>query len=558
MKHRLRSLGGLVLAVSTALGAATFVTATASSAGVAASVAKNDPGIGSAEALANPMCDQATKRVRLQSYSAPLCVKPWKDGADNGGATAQGVTADTIKVVVLYGDLPEAQLATKGLYVNQATGQNSPTAPVDSTKDINEIYKYAYETWGRTVEFEFVKTTGEGEAAQRADAVTVAAMKPFAVLDEATSIGTPPVGGGAVFAQALKNAGVPLVISTGSAAPQELSRSYSLPTAEFIGKQLKGGKAEYADESMQSQPRKFGVLYPSYFDIEYFEAQLARYGVKIASRATYTVPAGAVSLQTSSPEIDQQVVPLVTKLKADGVNNLIMMSTHAVVTAATNAMKAQEWYPEITATSFPYTDLDLLARAFDQDVWSHAFGLVWFLPGVSGGVPTPSIATFQWFWGTDQGTRWDGANALLGQLYTVIQFAGPKLDKKAIDAVPVRLRKANSGVGGAYSNSAFTFESPPPAPEGGVTIRGAALGWWNADEEGPGNYNLGVNGKGEYRYLDGAKRYVAGGFPKAKKKFFDTDNSTSVFPALPASEPKWPTYTCDKCPSTGSNSITPA
>ena len=363
MKHRFRSLGALVLAVSTALGAATFVTATASSAGVAASVAKNDPGIGSAEALADPMCDQATKRVRLQSYSAPLCVKPWKDGADNGGATAQGVTADTIKVVVLYGDLPEAQLATKGLYVNQATGENSPTAPVDSTKDINEIYKYAYETWGRTVEFEFVKTTGEGEAAQRADAVTVAAMKPFAVLDEATSIGTPPVGGGAVFAQALKNAGVPLVISTGSAAPQELSRSYSLPTAEFIGKQLKGGKAEYADESMQSQPRKFGVLYPSHFDIKYFEAQLARYGVKLASRATYTVPAGAVSLQTSSPEIDQQVVPLVTKLKADGVNNLIMMSTHAVVTAATNAMKAQEWYPEITATSFPYTDLDLLARS---------------------------------------------------------------------------------------------------------------------------------------------------------------------------------------------------
>ena len=78
MKHRLRSLGALVLAVSTALASVTVVGVTAGTAGVAASVAKNDPGIGSAEALANPTCDPATKRVKFQSYSAPLCVKPWK------------------------------------------------------------------------------------------------------------------------------------------------------------------------------------------------------------------------------------------------------------------------------------------------------------------------------------------------------------------------------------------------------------------------------------------------------------------------------------------------
>ena len=66
-------------------------------------------------------------------------MKPWNDDDDNGGATVQGVTPTTIKVVVLYGDLPEAQLATKGLYTNQATGENNPNAPIDATKDINEI-----------------------------------------------------------------------------------------------------------------------------------------------------------------------------------------------------------------------------------------------------------------------------------------------------------------------------------------------------------------------------------------------------------------------------------
>jgi hypothetical protein len=544
--------------VTLGLVAATFSALASDAAAAGSSVGKFDPGIGSAAALDNPKCDPATKRFKYQNYAAPLCVKPWKKGDGNGGATAQGVTATKVKVAVLYGDLPPAQLATKGLYTNQATGENNPNAPIDSTTDINEILKYVYETWGRTVELTFVKTSGPDEAAQRADAVQIAAMKPFAVLDEATAIGTPPVGGGAVFEQALKNAGVPFVLPQNT-QPKPTSRQYSLLAAEFIGKQLKGGKAEYAGDSLKNEPRRFGVLHASNFDLAYFEKELAKYGVKIASDAEYAVPPGEVSLQTSSPEIDGQIPTLITRLKDAKVTNLIMMATHSVATSASKAMKSQDWFPEITVTSFPYTDLDVLARAFDQDVWSHAFGLVWFLPGVSSGsYGTASIQAFQWFWGTDQGTRWDGANALLGGLYTVLQFAGPRLDKQSIDQVAPRLRKANAGIGGAYSNSAFTFEVPPPAPEGGVAVRGAALGWFDPNQQGPGNYNLGLQGKGEYQYLDSGKRYVSGTIPKAKKRFFESANSTATFPSVPASEPKWPTYPCNGCPSSGNSAITPS
>ena len=444
--------------------------------------------------------------------------------------------------------------ASRGLYVNQATGQNDPNGCIDGTKDANEIYQHISETWGRKVNLQFVKTGGADEAAQRADAVTVAAMKPFAVLDAASQLNTPPAGGGAVFEQALKNKGVPFVWPDATAGSGVASRQYSLPTAEFIGKQLKGGKAEYADESMQDQPRKFGVLYPSNFDIDYFKAQLKKYGVTIASEASYTVPPGSVSLQTSGPEIDQQIPTLITKLKAAGVNNLIMMATHSVAATASKAMKTQEWFPEITLTSFPYTDLDILARANDPDVWSHAFGLVWFLPGR---YPAPTTGPFQWFWGTDQGTNWVGAIADVGALYTVIQFAGPTLNRKTVLLVGDRLRKAKSGIGGAYSKSAFTFEVPPPPPDGGFLVRGAALGWWNPNAEGPGNFNLGFKGKGEYMYLDQATRYVPGTFPKAKKKFFDPTNSISTVTELPASEPTYPTYTCENCPSTGNTSIKP-
>jgi hypothetical protein len=528
----------------------------------AAGVATNDPGIGSAEALANPKCDPNTKRVKYQSYSAPLCVKPWKAGADNGGATAQGVTKDSIKVVALVPPaISQQQLDTKGLYVNQATGQNSPTAIVDSTKDQNEMMKYAYETWGRTVEFDYVKSSGNDETAQRADAVAVAALKPFGVLDMASSVGTPALGGGVVFEQALQNAGVPFVfgaLATVGRDPKVASHVWGTPVAEFIGKQLAGGKAIYADKSMQGQPRKFGILFPNTFDIDDFKSQLKKYGVTIASDAMYTIPPGQVSAQSSSPEIDAQITPLVTRLKAAGVNNLIMMTTHSVATTASKSMKSQEWFPEVTVTSYPYQDLDILARANDQEVWSHAFGLVWFLPSVAGGIPQQDVQTFQWFWGTDVGTRWVGGVSQLGALYSAIQFAGPKLTKANVDAVSARLRKANAGVGGAYSNSALTFEVPPPPAPGEVATRGTALAWWNPDIQGPGNFNLGAQGKGEYMYLDQGKRYVPGSYPKAKKKFFDPKNGTAEFPAAPASEPKWPTYPCENCPSTGNTSITPA
>ncbi len=274
-----RSRGTRVQVVGVAVITVLSVALTGLAAGTAqaaseSTLAKNDPGIGTAQALENPRCDPATKRMKYQSYGAPLCVKAWKNGADNGGATAQGVTAKTIKVAVLYGDLPAQQLATKGLYTNQATGENSPTAPIDSTRDNNEIYKYAYETWGRNVEFTFVKATGTDEAAQRADAVEVASLKPFAVLDEATLIGTPPVGGGAVFEQALRNAGVPRVIGLGELRrPRpDVAVSTRCPRPSSSASNSRAAKPSTPATDMQDQTRKFGVIYSSNFDIDFFKS----------------------------------------------------------------------------------------------------------------------------------------------------------------------------------------------------------------------------------------------------------------------------------------------
>ena len=88
----------------------------------AAAGGAGDAGVGTKATLQNPDCDPTTGRIRFPTLSAPPCVKPWKDGADNGGATAQGVTKDTIKVVVLYVDVIQDDRSPASTYRNQATG----------------------------------------------------------------------------------------------------------------------------------------------------------------------------------------------------------------------------------------------------------------------------------------------------------------------------------------------------------------------------------------------------------------------------------------------------
>jgi hypothetical protein len=555
-----RTRGGARASVAAVVvGALASVAAVSTGAAGGAEAGGNDPGILSAEALAGANCDRDVGRIRFQYYGAPLCVKPWKAGADNGGATAQGVTADAIDVVVLWDELSDQQFASPGLYTNQATGQNERDAAVDATIDENEMFKHVYETWGREVKLEFVRSSGTDEAAQRADAVRVAELEPFAVIDAASLIGTPAVGGGPVFRQALEGK-VPYVIPD-SPDPKDSSRTYGQLAAELVGKQLQGGKAVHAGDELSGKARKFGVLHASNFDIDYFEQQLRKWDVTLASKASYPVPADQSAANAGSAgEIDQQMPTMIAKLKADGVTTLVMMANNTAAASATRQMKAQAWYPEIVETSFPYTDLDILARSFDQDVWSHAFGLVWFLPLVSEGYIEPIGQAFQWFWGTDQGTRWQGAFAQLGTLYSVIQYAGPDLDEASIDAIPRRLERAGApaGVGGAYSDSVLTLEIPRSTSDDAVTPRGAALGWWDPDEVGPGNFNLGGDAAGKWMYLNDARRYTVGTVPKKVQPFFDAKASVPGFDTVPASEPTWPAYPCRGCPSAGDSDVVPA
>ena len=188
-------------------------------------------------------------------------------------------------------------------------------------------------------------------------------------------------------------------------------------------------------------------------------------------------------------------------------------------------MKAQDWYPEIVLTSAPYQDLDLYARNYDQKVWSHALGLAWFRPYLTGrgdhDVGLPVVLGYRP--GHPLVDRSSRARPLLSD-----QFVGPELTAKAT-AARNEIFEATGYSGGAYDDSIFTIEVNPAAPPA-ITQR-PPPGWWDPDAEGPGNYNLGGTGKGKYVYLHGAKRYLPGDFPKGKQPYFDEAASTVLYDA---------------------------
>ena len=537
--HRARRAGAVGAALALACSAVALVPG-------AASGATAGPGIGSKDALAAPGCDPDTGRLAVQWYAAPPCVRPFEDGADNGGATARGVTADAIEVTVLVPPVDKDRSSTNGGIRDYATGQNGLSK--DAVLDENAILAQFWETWGRTVEFDFIEASGTDEAAQRADAITVIATKPFAVMDVAQYA---QGGGGEVFQRQVQNARIELMTPPQTQA--ELYSSYVLNTAEFAGKNLVKRKTEYAGDALNGEPRVFGVVSEggqNGLDISVFDEEFAKYGGKTAVQLEYEAPIDPTrSVQDAA--FQEQAPTIVGRLKDAGVTTVINLSTGSfggMTKALTTQATAQDWFPEWVQSGIGYQDLDFFARQNDQQQWAHAFGPVWFVPYVEGDAKDAIVNFFQWYWGTDRGTHSPGVLSQLLRLYNGVQLAGPKLTPTSFD-------KALEGfepLGGAYSDMITNLETGYP-PSDVIAPRGSAIGWWNAELEGPSN-QIGVPGKGKYMYLDGGKRYITGKFPKNVKGLFDESASIALLEELPAVDQVGP-YDCEGCPSSGGTQL---
>jgi hypothetical protein len=512
-------------------------------------------GVGTKDALNSPTCDSSTGRLAWPYPIRPPCVKTWTAGANNGGATAPGVTSGAIKVVVLTPT--DAQVSQQNGFgvgpKNRATGAAGTYQ--DAFTDTKAIFDKMYQTWGRQIQFTYVKSSGNDEASQHADAISIAAEKPFAAIITFGTGGTVLsadlaqrkilVIGAGTHDEALKNPGYIWNIVEDPNATAALA-------AEFLGKSVAGQPAKWAgDAALKTEKRKIGAIYdPNTLDINLFNQELKKAGGgTLALAQQYTPPPGTGPVATpASTAASQDAAPTIAaKFKDAGITTVITWSDSTMITALTQAATSQNYHPEWFIPSNQAAAFDFTARGFDQDQWSHAFGVVGLPPAVEGTSSDATSLSFDWYWGPTKGTYQAFALGEFSVLYSGIQMAGPKLTVKTFQQGMFSIPAYGGAASGEYESfmTAWGPKAKLPWNQYFSSSSDLPLGWWDATVTGPSNI-IPITGKGKWVYLNGAKRYSAGTFPKGEQPFFDASSSLVTFKSYPD---KIPSYPCNGCPS---------
>jgi hypothetical protein len=478
-----------------------------------------------------PGCDRQRGTVAIPYYFAPPC---YANVANNGGATAQGVTATSVKVV-LYLPQPDDPILK---FIEAAVQSNDTNAQGLATyQGYIRMFEAYYQTYGRKVDLQVVHASGTAidEVAARADAAKAAALKPFAVwggpvlttawADELAAdhiICLSCMGGNTPDWYAKR---APYVITVTPSAEQA-----SQTVAEYVGKKLAGHLAAHAgDPALASQTRKFGLLYieanaDSKTLADAFVAQLkAQYNVDVVSKLAYTLDPSRLQEEADST---------IAKLKSAGVTTVIFSGDPVAPATFTRQATTQGWFPEWVIGASALVDTTAFGRGYDQRQWAHAFGVSFLtarLPAEDAG----SYYLYKWF--TGQPPPAATTNGLLlpqpATFYAALQAAGPDLSPDTFrDGLFTIAPRANpiTDVTISYGNHGLW----PYTDYNGIDD--ATEVWWDPNATGPDEIRK--QGTGMYRYVDGGRRYLPGQWPTGDTRAFDVAGSVTIYAQAPPND----------------------
>jgi hypothetical protein len=470
-------------------------------------------------------CDQDTGRVAMPYYFAQEC---YANVADNGGATAPGVTAGEIKVVVYIAQETDAVLDfITGPIANDDTGAQAE----ETYQGFTDMFNAYMQTYGRTVKLEFLHASGQStdEVAARADAVkAMDEMGAFAVwggpvLSNAWTQEIKARGGVCMGCPALDDA-APSVFSVAPSGDQ--TRALMV---EYIAKKLAGKPAEFAGQSdYVAKERVFGHLW---IDSGSADAQqgaddlkqmLADEGIELAEQIGYELNPGT---------LQEQATTIITRLKEAGVTSVILGGDPIAPKTFTDVATRQGYHPEWIMGTATLQDTTAFGRTYDQEQWSHAFGISYLAARVDTGLGAPDVL-YKWWTGTlapaddTVGVLWPNP----ATFFSGIQAAGPNL---TLDS---------------FREGLFAGDVPAPA----ITQPAISYGehglwdevdyngiddiveiWWDPAAEG--DDELRRPGAGMYRFVDGGKRYLVGSITE-DTKVFDEAGTVTIYTELPAAE----------------------
>src|SRR3954454_20112524 len=472
-------------------------------------------------------CDKETGRLALPYAFTREC---FANVADNGGATAKGVTKDTITVVVYLAPATDQILDFIAAPIN-----NDDTADqIQATYEgYNELFQKYFQTYGRKVQLKFLHGSGgsDNEVTARADAVKAA--------DE---LGAFAVWGGPVLAPAwteeIKARGVVCLGCPGikdlspSVFPigQKASQKY-LQLAEYVTKKLKDKPAEFAgDAAFKTQNRKIGEVFintagsNAQADADEFKANLAKEGVNLTEQLPYDL-----SQLISSPEI---ATTLISKLKASGVTTVILSTDPIAPKSFTEEATKQNYFPEWVIGNSTLVDTAAFGRTYDQTQWAHAFGISTLAVREVEAV-ADRYDLYRWYFGEAPPAP-DTAPVLFpqpGLFYAGLQAAGPNLTADTFrqglfSGAPQDARVTTAPLI-TYGDHGLWPETDFNGIDDEVEI------WWDPTATGPDEIHK--EGAGLIRFVDNGKRYRPGEWT-SDLNVFKTDGSVTLLTELPANE----------------------
>ena len=447
-----------------------------------------------------------------QLVTAPPCTP--KFAGDNGGATWQGVTKDTIEFVYYREkDNPAVKAIeeTAGLY-------SDPNDQKQFLPAAQDFINQHFELYGRKLHIDFFQgncsPSPPTPQCDRNDAdFIVSQYHPFMVLydnnsnlpeffDQLSHDHTMSFGGWH-FADTFDQQERPWHwdIYMGGLYQAEL-------TGEWWCKRMAGHLARYAgDTALQSQVRKTAVITPDY-PVNRESADHLAAVINQCAPGTAEVVAYSSDTTTAAAQARSDVA----KEQKDGVTSLLWFSDPIAPTYGTTAEVASNYYPEEVLVGSGLLDYDVLAQLYDQREWKDAIGLsdIQNQPEFS-----KTDAAIVWHTEGRSGDPYSSSNLPWGYLSAiayVLNQTGPNLNPGTFEQAAFRGPYLNYWAQNHDPGHPYVTYGPDPSTYGAYTgIHDAREVWWDPNKISP------LNGKaGAYVAINGGERYMRGAFPSSE------------------------------------------
>ena len=447
-------------------------------------------------------CGPGVHQVPGNTYSAP-CVPAFT--GDNGGATAKGVTADTIRIVRRrYPESANSQAVDA--VIAQAGGADH--AVVRQVRQVFiDHFAEMYETYGREIEWidyesEFgdstLETQGRGREGACLDAEVIAdELDAFAVVGERSALSKP-------FSECAAQRGV-MVLDGASYASETFYRAnhpyiwaiimecerINYQVYEYFAKRLAFKPAKYAgSDELRSKERKFGTYTPvgdggdtACADIG--DAEAKRLGVDAGSTYYYTLDVS---------RFPDEAARGIIQFKRDGVTSIVLACDAISAIFLTQSATSQNYRPEWLVIGIALTDIDNAARLYDQSqVDGHLFGMsqLGATPKLLGPTGEPG-KLYRSITGKEipAGTSGQFHNASL--FYNFIQSAGPILTPESV-ATGARAQPPLGAPEFSYGYWSFQ-DAPDGTPGGGdhTAVDDSREIYWIANGRSPADGEAGT------------------------------------------------------------------